>query len=239
MSSKYTFSFHNKLLQMNKKFIPAIALFFLAACTNNPKPDVTKSGEKEITKSEISINPTVTDWMAWEGGMDVAGVTDKNYKMPNVIFHVANMVSTPVGKSASGLILYRPDTLKAPQVMGFVSTNKTVGDYFGPKIFAGTPFEKAPTVMATFDIKYDDKVATAIVIAGGHTFECTMTDLGKPNLINRAVGSPMPFYQQGVERTAGKTVLKVDGKEVTLFIPPVGLGGGPGAVVSVNGVYAR
>ncbi len=228
---------------MKKNIIPAIALFLLASCNNDPKPDTPKIGEKETSKTEttapVVVNPNVTDWMAWEGGMDVAGVTDKNYKMPNVIFHVANMVSTPAGKAASGLILYRPDTLKAPIVMGFVSTNKTVGDYFGPKIFAGTPFEKAPTVMATFDIKYDAKGATAKVVAGGHTFECSMTDVGKPYLINRAMGSPMPFYQQGVEMTAGKTVLKVDDKEVTLFIPPVGIGGGPGAVVSVNGVYAR
>jgi hypothetical protein len=229
---------------MKKNLIPAIALILLASCNNDPKPDAPKPGEKETPKTETTtaaaaVNPNVTDWMAWEGGMDVAGVTDKNYKMPNVIFHVANMVNTPAGKAASGLILYRPDTLKAPLVMGFVSSNKTVGDYFGPKIFAGTPFEKAPTVMATFDIKYDAKGATAKVVAGGHTFECTMTDLGKPYLINRAMGSPMPFYQQGVEMAAGKTVLKVDGKEVTLFIPPVGIGGGPGAVVSVNGVYAR
>lgn len=177
--------------------------------------------------------------MSWEGGIDVAGVTDASYKMPNIIFHVASMVNTPVGKAPSGMILYRPDTLQPPVVMGFVSSNKIVGDYFGPKIFAGTPFEKAPTVIATFDIKYDDKGATAKVVAGGHTFECTMSDLGKPYLINRAMGSPMPFAQQGVERSAGKTTLKVDGKEVSLIVPPVGLGGGPGAIVSVNGVYAR
>jgi hypothetical protein len=227
---------------MKKNLIPAIALFLLASCSNDPKPDTPKPGEKETSKTEASTpaaNPNVTDWMSWEGGVDVAGVTDKSYKMPNVIFHVANMVSTPVGKAPSGMILYRPDTLQPPVVMGFVSSNKTVGDYFGPKIFAGTPFEKAPTVMATFDIKYDDKGATAKVVAGGHTFECTMSDLGKPYLINRAMGSPMPFYQQGVERASGKTVLKVDGKEVNIIIPPVGLGGGPGAVVSVNGVYAR
>ncbi|MBP6430850.1 MAG: hypothetical protein KA319_03705 [Ferruginibacter sp.] len=226
---------------MKKNLIPAIALLLFASCNNDPKPEAPKTGEKETPKTETTaaVNPNVTDWMSWEGGIDVAGVTDKNYKMPNVIFHVANIVNTPVGKAPSGMILYRPDTLQPPLVMGFVSTNKTVGDYFGPKIFAGTPFEKAPTVMGTFDIKYDDKGATAKVVAGGHTFECTMSDLGKPYLINRAMGSPMPFYQQGVERTSGKSVLKVDGKEVNLTMPPVGLSGGPGAVVSVNGVYAR
>ncbi len=230
---------------MNTNLIPAIAIFIFVSCNNNPKTETAKPTETDAAKTETTtkevaaINPSVSDWMAWEGGMDVAGVTDASYKMPNVIFHVANMVSTPAGKAASGMILYRPDTLQAPIVMGFVSTNKTVGDYFGPKIFAGTPFEKAPTVMATFDIKYDDKGAVAKVVAGGHTFECSMTDLGKPYLINRAMGSPMPFYQQGVERTASKTVLKVDGKEVNLIIPPVGIGGGPGAVVSINGVYAR
>jgi hypothetical protein len=228
---------------MKKHLILAIALFTLVACNNSEdkKPDTPETPKPTTTETSETKkpDPNVTDWMAWEGGIDVAAVTDKNYKMPNIIFHVAKMVNTPVGSSPSGLILYRPDTTQAPVVMGYVSGNKTVGDYFGPKIFAGTPFEKAPTVMATFDIKYDAKGATAKVVAGGHTFECTMTDLGKPYLINRAMGSPMPFYQQGVEMAAGKTVLKVDGKEVTMIIPPVGIGGGPGAVVSANGVYAR
>jgi hypothetical protein len=225
---------------MKKLFMPIMAMVILAACNEEVKQDPAKKqdGTKKETTSSAN-NAPVKDWMSWEGGVDIAAVTDANYKMPNIIFHVANMVNTPVGSAPSGMILYRPDTTKAPIVMGFVSGNKTVGAYFGPKIFAGTPFEKAPALDATFDIKYDVKTATAKVVVGGHTFEATLTDLGNPYLIDRAMGSPMPFYQQGVEQKVGKATLKVDGVEVKIMIPPVGIAGGPGSVVSPNGVYAR
>lgn len=211
------------------------------ACNETPKTESQSAETKKEASKEASTwaNPNVTQWMSWEGGVDVVGVTDKNLKMPNVIFHVANMVNTPVGNAPSGMVLYQPDSTKPPVVMGFVSTKKEVGAYFGPNIFAGTPFEKAPVLDATFDVKYSSTGATAKVVVGGHTFEAVFSDLGKPTLINRAFGSPMPFYQQGVEQAVGKAVLKMDGKEITMMVPPVGLAGGAGAVVSANGVYAR
>jgi hypothetical protein len=220
---------------MKKIFIPAVVLFFLQACNTTKADDKTNNTKTEATE----VKTDVTNWMSWEGGVDVAAVTDKNFKMPNVIFHVARMVNTPVGSAPSGMVLYQPDSTKPPVVMGFVSTNKTVGAYFGPKIFAGTPFEKAPALEATFDIKYDENTATSKIVVGGHTFECTMTELSKPYLINRKPAQMPPFHQQGVEQAVGKTTLKVDGKEVTIIVPPVGITGGPGAVVSPNGVYAR
>jgi hypothetical protein len=123
--------------------------------------------------------------------------------------------------------------------MGFVSTNNTVGSYFGPNIFAGTPFEKAPVLNATFEIKGGKEKATAKVVVGGHTFELEQTNLSTPYLISRAPSTMPPFHQQGVEVKAGKTILKVDGKEVNIIIPPVGITGGPASVYSPNGVYAR
>ncbi len=227
---------------MKKNLLPFLMLFAFAACNDKPKTETEKTETTEVAKSETvtpAPNPDVTNWMSWETGMDVAAVTDASLKMPNVIFHIAKMVNTPVGSAPSGMVLYQPDSTQPPLVIGFVSTNKAVGDYFGPKIFAGTPFEKAPTVMATFDIKYDGTTATAKVVAGGHSFECTMSELGNPYLIYRSPSAMPPFYQQGVERTVGKTVFKVDGKEIKMMIPPVGITGGPGAVVSPNGVYAR
>jgi hypothetical protein len=221
---------------MKKLLLPFVAIALIVAC--NEKKIDTKVDEKKLTETAKADVP-VKDWMSWQNGVDIAAVTDASYKMPNIIFHVASMVSTPVGSAPSGMILYRPDTTKAPIVMGFVSSNKTVGAYFGPKIFAGTPFEKAPALDATFDIKNDGKIATAKVVVGGHTFEATLTDLSSPYLIHRLAGSPMPFYQQGVEQKCGKATLKVDGKDVKIIVPPVGLSGGPGSVVSPNGVYAR
>ncbi len=225
---------------MKKLLLPLIAVALISSC--NEKTEATKKKENldDLKKETSTANKVaVKEWMSWQNGVDIAAVTDVNYKMPNVIFHIASMVSTPVGSAPSGMILYRPDTTKAPIVMGFVSSNKTVAAYFGPKIFTGTPFEKAPALEANFDIKNDGKIATAKVVVGGHTFEATLTELETPYLIDRSMGNPMPFYQQGIEQKVGKATLKVDGKDVAIIVPPVGLAGGPGSVVSPNGVYAR
>ena len=95
---------------------------------------------------------TVSKWMSWEGGIDLVAVTSPDLQMPNVIVHLGRMVNTPVGNAPSGMVLWQPDTTGMPAVMGFVSTNAEVGKYFGPNIFAGTPFEEAPALNATIEI---------------------------------------------------------------------------------------
>ncbi len=181
----------------------------------------------------------VTKWMSWEGGIDLVAVTSPDLQMPNVIVHLGRMVNTPAGNAASGMILWQPDPTGLPAVMGFVSTDKTVGEYFGPNIFAGTPFEQAPVLIATIsiDISADKAVSTCVV--GGYTFEVVLSDFSEPYLIDRKPAAMPPFYQQGVEIHAKKASLKINGEEIKLIIPPFGISGGPASVVSPNGVYAR
>jgi hypothetical protein len=181
----------------------------------------------------------ISNWMAWEGGVDLVAVTDPSFEQPNVIVHVARMVHTPVGSSASGMILWMPDPATGPAVMGFVSGDPSVGAYFGPKIFAGTPFEGAPALEASIQITTSETSCNAVVKVGGHVFEVSMKDLGPQHLISREPGGFTPFTQQGIEAKPGSVTLKVNGEEVQLYIPEVGITGGPGAVVSPAGVYAR
>jgi len=229
-----------KILIMKKiLFALSCICFFSCKEQNENKVDNGTEAEKPKTEEVKVATPEVSKWMSWADGVDLVAVTDTSFKQPNVIVHVASMVNTPVGSAPSGMVLYQPDAKQPPVVMGFVSTNNTVGGYFGPNIFAGTPFEKAPVLNATIDIKGGKEKATAKVVVGGHTFELEQTNLGMPYLINRAPSAMPPFHQQGVEVKAGKTILKVDGKEVNIIIPPVGITGGPASVYSPNGVYAR
>jgi len=181
----------------------------------------------------------VSKWMSWEGGIDLAAVTSPDLQMPNVIVHLGRMVNTPVGNAASGMILWQPDTNAMPAVMGFVSTDETVGKYFGPNIFAGTPFEHAPVLNAIFDIKISADKAISKCSVAGYTFEVEMSDFTAPYLISREPAAMPPFYQQGVEIHARKVSLKVNGEVVNIIVPPIGITGGPASVVSPNGVYAR
>jgi hypothetical protein len=181
----------------------------------------------------------VSQWMSWEGGVDLVALTSADIQMPNIIVHLGRMVNTPVGNAASGMIFWQPDANAAPLVMGFVSTNEKVGQYFGPNIFAGTPFEQAPVLNASIEIDITDSTAYSKCVVGNYTFEVWMTDLSKPYLINREPAAMPPFWQQGVERSCGHTILKVNGQTIDIIIPPVGITGGPASVVSPNGVYAR
>ncbi len=181
----------------------------------------------------------VTHWMAWEGGVDVAGFTSQNFAMPNVIVHVARMVHTPVGSAPAGMIFWQPDANTNPQVVGFVSHDLGVARYFGPTIFKGTPFEQAPALQAKIEISNSAGSASARVTVNGTVFETEISSLKPLELIHRAPAAMSPFWQQGCEAGAGKATLKVNGKDVSITVPPVGIGGGPGAVWSPSGVYAR
>lgn len=182
---------------------------------------------------------TVKNWMSWESGIDLVAVTSPDLQMPNVIIHLGAMVNTPVGSAPSGMILWQPDPTAAPAVMGFVSNNSKVGEYFGPNIFAGTPFEQAPILDATISIVINEHEAVANCTTNGYHFEVTMKNFSDPYLINREPSAMPPFYQQGVEIHATDVTLKVNGEVINIIIPPVGITGGPASVVSPNGVYAR
>ncbi len=182
---------------------------------------------------------TVSKWMSWEGGVDLVALTSPELQMPNVIVHLGRMVNTPAGSAPSGMIFWQPDPNAAPLVMGFVSTDPGVGAYFGPNIFAGTPFEDAPVLTAEIDIRMDGVSAYSRCVVAGHTFEVEMTALSPAYLINREPAAMSPFTQQGVEQSCGNTVLKIDGQVINIIIPPAGITGGPASVVSPNGVYAR
>jgi hypothetical protein len=182
---------------------------------------------------------SVTKWMCWEGGIDLVAVTSADLQMPNVIIHLGRMVNTPIGSAPSGMILWQPDSAAMPVVMGFVSTSETVGNYFGANIFAGTPFEMAPTLMGNIHIEITTDRGYAKCEAGGHIFEVEMTNLGSNESINRPASAFPPFSQQVLEQVAGTVVLKVDGVVQNIIVPPIGITGGPAAVVSACGLYAR
>lgn len=182
---------------------------------------------------------TIKNWMSWEGGVDLVAMTKAGLPMPNVILHVARVVHTPIGSAASGMVLYQPDPAGAPAVIGFVSTDPKIATWFGPNIFAGTPFEKAPAHKAKIDISASAEKVGSRIEVGGHVFEVTMSSLSGLELVNRTAGSPMPFAQQGLEAKAAKVELKVDGKVVAITVPPIAMGGGPGACWAPAGLYAR
>jgi hypothetical protein len=177
--------------------------------------------------------------MNWEGGVDLVGGTEPGLAMPNLIVHVARLVHTPIGSAPSGLVFWQPNPNAAPLVMGYVCTDPTIGAYYGPNIFAGTPFEQAPVLQASIAITIENGVATAHIEVPGFVFETTLSDLGDTEIIHRLAGEPMPFVQQGLEAKAGNVTVKVNGTPIEIFVPPVGISGGYGAVLSACGLYAR
>ncbi len=177
--------------------------------------------------------------MSWEGGVDLVAETREGLPMPNVIILVARVVHTPAGSAPAGVVFYQPDPEDAPAVMGFVCPDPGVGAYFGPHIFAGTPFEHAPVLEAAIEIETGEGRAVSRVKTGEYVFEVGMTDLAEPNHLNRAPGGMTPFTQDVVEAVAGTVTLKVNGQPVAITIPPLGISGGAAAVFAPAGLYTR
>jgi hypothetical protein len=182
---------------------------------------------------------SLNNWMSWEGGVDLVAKTSAALEMPNVIVHVARMVHTPAGSAPSGMLFWQPDPAAAPLVFGFVSSDPAVAAYFAKHIFAGTPFENAPAILGSIDITVSPSAATARVEVPGFVFETALSDFAETGMIDRQPLPTAPFRQQGLEAAAAKATLKVNGAPVEITIPPVGMSGGPCAVLSACGVYAR
>lgn len=177
--------------------------------------------------------------MSWEGGVDLVACTAPNHPMPNVIVHVARVVHTPRGSAAAGMILLQPDPAAAPQIVGFVSADASIGAYFGPAIFAGTPFQNVPFHPAEIQIEVGPNSVGATVRAAGREIRTKLSGLGAAGLVHRVPSAMTPFWQQGIERAAASAQLWIDGRTVPLFVPPVGITGGPAAVFAPCGLYAR
>jgi hypothetical protein len=177
-------------------------------------------------------NYPLNHWMSWEGGVDLLGMTANGLAMPNAIIHVARMVHTPRGSCPAGMIFWQPDPAGAPALFGFVASDPAVGAYFGPTMFAGTPFEQAPVHQAVITIAIAADRATARVEVAGHLIETSLGNLAPQVLVDRAPGGMAPFRTQGVERPAGSGSLRIDGKDIALANLT-------GSLVSPTGVYGR
>jgi hypothetical protein len=178
-------------------------------------------------------------WMSWEGGVDLMASASPQPAAPNLIIHVARMVHTPVGSAKSGMIFWRPDPGAPPEAFCFVTTDSKVGAYFGANIFRGTPFEEAPHMLGdiTIDTHPDDAVARVEI--PGLIFEARLSGLNNATLIQRPPTPLAPFHQQGLESAAKSATVKVNGAPIDLHIPAAGITGGPAAVFSPCGIYAR
>lgn len=183
----------------------------------------------------------ITSYMSWSDGVDLVGVTVPNLPMPNVIVHFARMVHTPVGSAPAGMI-FIPDATNpaAPRVMGFVSPNAAVAAYFGPAIFAGTPFEKAPVLTGTIDVTLTlaQKTVSVRIAVAGLVVESTLSGLGELQKADRPAGN-LPFGEHAVEAKATAAQVTVNGQPLAVMLPPAGMSGGPAAAYSAAGFYAR
>ena len=178
------------------------------------------------------------DYMSWIGGVDLFAATS-GASQPNAIVHVARMVTTPLGAAPSGLVFFQPDPNAPPLFFGFVCTDPELGAYYGPKIFAGTPFEAAPVLPATIEITETSTLATARVVIEGFTVDTTLSDFGPMQRIDRSIGAPMPFTQQGVEAEARQATLTINGEPIALTALPYAREFGGSSVWSPGGTYTR
>jgi len=180
---------------------------------------------------------SVSKWMSWEGGVDLVALSNEKIEMPNVIVHLARMVHTPVGSAPSGMILL-PNEDGTPKIMTFVSTNFEVGNYFASNVFAGTPFENAPTVVGEINVSIAEDLAEVTLKIERFNVNLKLSNLGELTRVNRK--SPnLPFNDDSLEAEARTVELTINGIVTPVIVPPMGMSGGPAAVYSATGVYSR
>ena len=181
----------------------------------------------------------IHNWMTWHDAVNLTAITTPQLKVPNIIIHLGRQVNTPAGNAPSGLIHYQPDPERIPAITAFISTDKDVGKYFGPKIFAETPFEQIQIFKAIINIQVNGARAFSHCEVNGYVFEIEMNGFSDPYLVHRSPTTMTPFWQQGIEMSCVKTTLKVNGEVVEMIVPPIGITGGPASVISPQGMYAR
>ena len=180
----------------------------------------------------------IKEYMSWIGGVDLMAKTP-GAAQPNVVVHIGKVVTTPLGSAPAGLVFYQPDPLAPPAFFGFVCPDPALGAYFGPKIFAGTPFENAPNLTAKITVTENGATVSSVVEIEGFRIETTLSQLAPLRAIDRPFGAPMPFRQQGIEAAAGAATLKINGVEIELELPAYSHELGGTGVWAPVGVYSR
>lgn len=184
------------------------------------------------------MSNNVSQWMSWEGGVDLAAQYEgKETSM--VLVHVAAMVHTPVGSAPAGMVLFQDSADAAPSFMGFISTDQNVADYFGPNIFAGTPFEQAPGHVAEINVTRGETSCSADVKVGDTRIQVELNDLAPTRRSTREASEHTPFCEQILERTAGSASLRVNGEAVALTVPDAAPGSAPPVAFTPTGIYSR
>lgn len=112
---------------------------------------------------------------------------------PNLIVHVARVVSIPVRSAPDGIVLVQPFVVAPPERIGFVCPDPAVEGYFGPKIFAGTPFENAPVLESQITISEKFETPTSTVEVSAKAVVCKLLGLGDLGSIKREPGGMTPF----------------------------------------------
>jgi hypothetical protein len=181
----------------------------------------------------------ITKWMSFEGGVDLCAATKPGLAQPNVLLHVGRMVHTPVGSAPSGMVLWQPDPNAPPALIGFLSASERVGRWFGPNLFAGTPFQDAPFLKASIDVTIGEAWVGARVRFGDHSLSSRLELLKPLEKVERAPAPMTPFWQQGLEAIAARATFTIDGQQQAIVLPPVGISGGAPAVFAPAGWYAR
>lgn len=181
---------------------------------------------------------TVTKWMSWANGVDL-GAQFQGKEDSIIIIHVAAMVHTPVGSAPSGMILVQESSDQAPSIMAFISENLKVANYFGPNVFADTPFENAPALEARISVTHNEHSCAADITIGETSIQVTMDHLAHTTRASRQPNEENPFTQHVLERPTNSATLCINGETQNIVIPPSPENNPPSSAFTPTGIYSR
>jgi hypothetical protein len=95
-------------------------------------------------------------------------------------------------------------------------------------------------LIGTVDVtlSLSQKRASVRVAIAGFIIESSLSGLGRLRSADRPAGN-LPFAEHAIEAKAATAEVIINDRPLTIILPPAGMSGGPAAVYSATGFYAR
>lgn len=160
------------------------------------------------------------NWLSWTGYVRLYARTSPEFERPNVVFHAAQNVRTPVGEAPVAILLYKSSPGAYPEIKDIVSPDPRVAAYVSLVFFQETPFESYVPRRAILAFNGDGQETFGVKAhVGRYTLQCNISGIGESGLVHREPSHDCPVFTQAVECTATDAAVMFNNNLQNIILP--------------------